>query len=324
MDIIGTILWPIKWAIELILVFFHWVWTSIGMDPTAGATWVLAIVGLVIVVRAALIPVFVKQIKSQRKMLEIAPQLKKIQDKYKGKRDQFSREAMSRETMELYKRTGSNPLSSCLPLLLQMPIFFGLFSVLNEAQNSKAGVGPLSSELAAQFGGASLFGIAPLHSSFSSAANAVPQQVSVMIIAVVMVILMTGSQFITQLQIVSKNMSEETKASPTFRQQRILLYLLPLVFAFSGFTFPLGVMFYWLVSNFWTMGQQFIVIRNMPTPGSQAAKAREERLARKGIAQLADGTPDANEPEPEPKPTQRQQPLGKNRSKKKPGKKSPQ
>lgn len=322
MDIIGTILWPIKWAIELILVFFHWVWTSIGMDPTAGATWVLAIVGLVIVVRAALIPIFVKQIKSQRKMLEIAPQLKKIQDKYKGKRDQFSREAMSRETMELYKRTGSNPLSSCLPLLLQMPIFFGLFSVLNEAQNSKAGVGPLSSELAAQFGGASLFGIAPLHSSFSSAANAVPQQVSVMIIAVVMVILMTGSQFITQLQIVSKNMSEETKASPTFRQQRILLYLLPLVFAFSGFTFPLGVMFYWLVSNFWTMGQQFIVIRNMPTPGSQAAKAREERLARKGIAQLTDGTPDANEPEP--KPTQRQQPLGKNRSKKKPGKKSPQ
>ena len=322
MDIIGTILWPIKWAIELILVFFHWVWTSIGMDPTAGATWVLAIVGLVIVVRAALIPVFVKQIKSQRKMLEIAPQLKKIQDKYKGKRDQFSREAMSRETMELYKRTGSNPLSSCLPLLLQMPIFFGLFSVLNEAQNSRAGVGPLNSELAAQFGGASLFGIAPLHSSFSSAANADPQQVSVMIIAVVMVILMTGSQFITQLQIVSKNMSEETKASPTFRQQRILLYLLPLVFAFSGFTFPLGVMFYWLVSNFWTMGQQFIVIRNMPTPGSQAAKAREERMSRKGKAELTDGTSDVIEPEP--KPTQRQQPLGKNRSKKKPGKKNPQ
>lgn len=322
MDIIGTILWPIKWAIELLLVFFHGVFSAIGMDPAAGATWVLAIVGLVIVVRAALIPVFVKQIKSQRKMLEIAPQLKKIQDKYKGKRDQFSREAMSRETMELYKRTGSNPLSSCLPLLLQMPIFFGLFSVLNEAQNSKAGVGPLNAQLAEQFGSASLFGIAPLHSSFSSAANANPQQVSVMVIAVVMVILMTGSQFITQLQIVSKNMSEETKASPTFRQQRILLYLLPLVFAFSGFTFPLGVMFYWLVSNFWTMGQQFIVIRNMPTPGSQAAKAREERLARKGKAELTDGSADVIELEP--KPTQRQQPLGKNRSKKKPGKKSPQ
>ena len=313
MDIIGTILWPIKWAIELILVFFHWLFTSMGMDPAAGATWVLAIVGLVVAVRAALIPVFVKQIKSQRKMLEIAPELKKIQDKYKGKKDQFSREAMSRETMELYRRTGSNPLSSCLPLLLQMPIFFGLFSVLNEAQNSKAGVGPLNSELAKQFGSAELFGIAPLHSTFVSAMNAQPQQIAVMVIAMVMVVLMTASQFITQLQIVSKNMSEETKASPAFRQQRILLYLLPLVFAFSGFTFPLGVMFYWLVSNFWTMGQQFIVIRNMPTPGSQAAKDREERLARRG--KLPKGTTEVIEVEA-PKPIQRAQPVSKNRAKK--------
>ena len=103
-----------------------------------------------------------------------------------------------------------------------------------------------------------------------------------MVVASVMIVLMTASQFITQLQIVSKNMSPETKASPMFRQQRILLYLLPLVFAFSGVAFPIGVMFYWLVSNFWTMGQQFVVIRNMPTPGSEAAKAREARLAKKG------------------------------------------
>ncbi|BAU99932.1 membrane protein insertase YidC [Aurantimicrobium minutum] len=315
MDIIGAILWPIKWAIELILVSFHWLFTSIGMDPNAGATWVLAIAGLVVVVRAALIPVFVKQIKSQRKMLEIAPDLKKIQDKYKGKKDQFSREAMSRETMELYRRTGSNPLSSCLPLLLQMPIFFGLFSVLNDVAVKKgaAGVGPMNEELAQSFYNASLFGIAPLHTTFMEAMNATPPEVTVMVIAMTMVVLMTASQFITQLQIVSKNMSEETKASPAFRQQRILLYILPLVFAFSGFAFPLGVMFYWLVSNFWTMGQQFIVIRNMPTPGSQAAKDREERLARRG--KLPKGTPEVIEIE-EPKPAQRVQPVSKNRAKK--------
>jgi len=111
MDIIGTLLWPIKWAIELILVAFHSMWDFFGLDPNAGITWVLSIVGLVIVVRAALIPIFVRQIKSQRRMLEVAPQLKKIQDKYKGKKDQLSREAMSRETMELYKKTGTNPLS---------------------------------------------------------------------------------------------------------------------------------------------------------------------------------------------------------------------
>lgn len=315
MDIIGTILWPLKWAVEFILVSFHWLFTTLGMNPDAGITWVLAIAGLVVVVRAALIPVFVRQIKSQRKMLEIAPDLKKIQDKYKGKKDQYSREAMSRETMALYSKHGTNPLSSCLPLLLQMPIFFALFSVLNDVALKKgaAGVGPMSEELAQSFYNASLFGVASLHTTFIEAMNTNPPQFTVMIIAMTMVVLMTASQFITQLQIVSKNMSEETKASPAFRQQRILLYILPIVFAVSGVAFPLGVMFYWLVSNFWTMGQQFIVIRNMPTPGSQAAKAREERLARKGKLPKAEEIEAAPE---EPKQTQRVQPVSKNRAKK--------
>ncbi|ERK73123.1 membrane protein insertase YidC [Leifsonia aquatica] len=324
MDIIGTILWPIKWVVELILVAFHWLFSQIGLDPAAGLTWVLSIVGLTVVVRAALIPIFVRQIKNQRRMLEVAPQLKKIQDKYKGKKDQFSREAMSRETMELYKKTGTNPLSSCLPLLLQMPIFFSLFQVLNGAQSGKAGVGPLNESLAVQFGNASLFGVAPLHQSFQGAMNANPPQVVVMVIAAVMVVLMTGSQFLTQLQIVSKNMSPETKASPQFKQQRILLYLLPFVFLFSGFAFPLGVMFYWLTSNIWTMGQQFLVIRNMPTPGSDAAKAREARLAKKGKLVAQDGsivlTVQESEPE-KPITTQRVQPVSKNRAKKQAGKK---
>lgn len=319
MDIIGffnTLLWPIKWVIEAILVGFHTLWMAIGLDPDDGWTWVLSIVGLVLVVRAALIPIFVRQIKSQRRMLEVAPQIKKIQDKYKGKKDQFSREAMSRETMALYKRTGTNPLSSCLPLLLQMPIFFGLFSVLNDAQNPniEAGVGLLNSELSKSFASSEILG-APLRLAISTADG----NLAVIIIASIMVVLMTASQFITQLQIMSKNQSAEMKASPMYRQQKILLYILPLVFLFSGFTFPLGVMMYWLVSNFWTMGQQFLVIRNMPTPGSEAALAREARLAkrqqRKGIVEE---TPDGGTlMVEEPKKPQRQQPMGKNRSKKK-------
>jgi YidC/Oxa1 family membrane protein insertase len=317
MDILsffGTLLWPIKWVIEAILVAFHTGLTAIGLDPASGIAWVLSITGLVLVVRAALIPIFVRQIKSQRRMLEVAPQIKKIQDKYKGKKDQFSREAMSRETMELYKRTGTNPLSSCLPLLLQMPIFFGLFSVLNDAQHNKNGVGLLNAELSSQFANAEIFG-APLRLAISTADG----NVAVIVIASVMVVLMTASQFITQLQIMSKNQSAEMKASPMYRQQRILLYLLPLVFLFSGFTFPLGVMTYWLVSNFWTMGQQFLVIRNMPTPGSEAALAREARLAkrnqRKGIVE-DDPTGGTIVVEP-PKTPQRQQPVSKNRAKKK-------
>jgi len=132
-----------------------------------------------------------------------------------------------------------------------------------------------------------------------------------------MIILMTGSQFITQLQIMSKNQSAEMKASPMFKQQRILLYLLPLVFAFSGYTFPLGVMFYWLVSNFWTMAQQFLVIRNMPTPGSEAALQRESRMAKKaqrrGFSIIEDQPLAADDAKIN---TQRVQPVSKNRSKK--------
>jgi len=314
MNPIDAILFPIKWAIEAILVAFHWLLTNVGMPADAGLTWVLSIVGLVLVVRAALIPIFVKQIKSQRRMLEVAPQLKKIQDKYKGKKDQFSREAMSRETMAMYKKTGTNPLSSCLPLLIQMPIFFGLFSVLSNAQNPaiEKGVGLLNEDLSRSFGESSLLDIAPLHLAISTANG----NTAVIIIAVVMVILMTASQFITQLQIMSKNQSAEMKASPMYRQQRVLLYLLPLVFAFSGFAFPLGVMFYWLTSNFWTMVQQFIVIRNLPTPGSEAALEREARLARK---RQRKGLPEPESETPvieEPKKVQRTQPVSKNRAKK--------
>jgi YidC/Oxa1 family membrane protein insertase len=327
MDIFGffnSLLWPIKWVIEAILVGFHSLLDLLGMDPAAGLTWVLSIVGLVLVVRAALIPIFVRQIKSQRKMLEVAPQLKKIQDKYKGKRDQFSREAMQRETMELYKKAGTNPFASCLPLLIQMPIFFSLFSVLNESKpqadgSYKAGVGLLNQELSEQFGSSSLFGIAPLRHSIQSSLASNPVEVVVIVIAVTMVVLMTASQFITQLQIMSKNQSPEMKASPMYRQQRILLYILPLVFAFSGFAFPIGVMFYWLTSNVWTMVQQFLVIRNMPTPGSEAALAREARLAKKRRASMTEDAAILEELVEDPKKIQRQQPVGKNRSKKQGG-----
>ncbi len=322
MGVIDTILWPIRWVIEAVLAGSHSILQGFGMDPAAGATWFLSIAALVLVVRAALIPVFVRQIKSQRRMMEIAPDLKKIQDKYKGKKDQFSREAMSRETMALYSKAGTNPFSSCLPLLLQMPIFFGLFRVLQTAAEGGAGVSFMTEELADEFGAAALFGLAPLQTTMAFALSdesTLSQQatVAVVVTAAVMVVLMSVSQFITQLQIMSKNQSPAMKESPMYRQQRILLYMLPLVFLFSGVFFSLGVMTYWLISNFWTMAQQFIVIRNMPTPGSEADIAREARLAkkreRKGIVIVEDEAPQETEDEKR----QREQPLGKERAKKK-------
>jgi YidC/Oxa1 family membrane protein insertase len=293
-DLIGIILWPLKWLVELVLVTWHWLFTAMGLPAAAGITWVLAIVGLVLVVRSALIPLFVKQIKSQRKMMEIAPELRKVQEKYKGKKDQLSREAMSKETMGLYKKHGTNPASSCLPLLVQMPIFFALFSVLNDvtrhAQAGTGGVGLLTPELTQEFYNAKLFGVASLHDTLIGAweAQAAGWQVTVGIL-LVLVVLMIVSQFFTQLQIISKNLSPEAKTGQAYQMQKIMLYILPLAFIFSGVFFPLGVVIYWFTSNVWTMVQQFVVIRNLPTPGSEAAKMREERLARKGKALDASG-----------------------------------
>ena len=301
------LLWPIKWLVELVLVGFHTLFTAMGLESSSGISWVLAVVGLVLVVRAALIPVFVKQIKSQRNMMLGQPELKKLQDKYKGKTDRDSRERMAREQMELYKRTGSNPLSSCLPLLLQMPIFTGLFFVLNDAGNNKPGVGLLTQEMAISFSQAEIFGAKLSDTFFGS------DLINVKIIAGIMIVAMTASQFITQKQIMTKNQNPDVQNSQFMQTQKILLYVLPFVFLISGVSFPLGVMTYWLVSNFWTMGQQFLVIRNMPTPGSIAHKEREARLAKKGKLKLEESTPEAVVEQP----TQRQQPIGKNRAKKK-------
>ena len=301
------LLWPIKWLVELVLVGFHTLFTAMGLESTSGISWVLAVIGLVLVVRSALIPVFVKQIKSQRNMMLVQPELKKLQDKYKGKTDRDSRERMAREQMELYKRTGSNPLSSCLPLLLQMPIFTGLFFVLNDAGNNKSGVGLLTQEMAISFSQAEIFGAKLSDTFFGSDA------INVKIIAGIMIVAMTASQFITQKQIMTKNQNPDVQNSQFMQTQKILLYVLPFVFLISGVSFPLGVMTYWLISNFWTMGQQFLVIRNMPTPGSIAHKEREARLAKKGKIKLEESTPEAVVEQP----TQRQQPIGKNRAKKK-------
>jgi len=322
LGIFDTILWPIRWVIEAVLAGAHSSLEWLGMNPESGAAWFLAIATLVLIVRSALIPVFVRQIKSQRRMMEIAPELKKIQDKYKGKKDQFSREALSRETMALYSKAGTNPFSSCLPLLLQMPIFFGLFRVLSTAAEGRPGVSFMTQELADQFGQAALWGLAPLKATmmyaFSEESTLTSSAtIAVIVTAAVMVIMMSASQFITQLQIMSKNQSPAMKESPMYRQQRLLLYMLPIVFLFSGVYFSLGVMTYWLVSNFWTMGQQFIVIRNMPTPGSEAAIARDARLAKKrerrGIVLIEDEP----EKDPEEEKRQRQQPVSKDRAKKK-------
>jgi len=309
---IGT---PLYYAISAVMVAFHTFFSSVlGLDPAGGAAWALSIIGLTLVIRAALIPLFVKQIKASRNMQLIQPKVKELQKKYG-----HDRERLAQETMKLYKESGTNPFASCLPILLQMPIFFALFRLLNHASNGVA-KGVLTAEQAQQFGAAKLFGVVPLSDTFLKANG----DVAVMVTAAFLVVAMTATTFLTQRQLMSKNMPADALSGPYAQQQKMLLYVLPLVFAVGGIAFPIGVLLYWTTSNLWTMGQQFYVIRNNPAPGTPAFRAKEERDRAKaekhGITAVsADDAAAPGVTTTEQRPAQRQQPKKQSRQQRRTG-----
>ena len=277
MDFLNTILFPLEWVVAAIMVIWHSVFTFFGLDPAGGAAWSLAIVGLVVTIRVMLIPLFVKQIKASRAMQMIAPELKAVQAKYKGKKDQASREAMSRETMELYAKHRTNPFSSCMPMLIQAPIFFALFRVLNQRLKT-GGIGLLTPELADQAEQATIFG-AKLSESFTTSQGAAAK-----IVSAVLIIAMVATTFTTQRQLTRKNMPKSALEGPMARQQQMIMYALPFVFIITGPNFPVGVLIYWTTTNLWTMGQQYYVIKRNPTPGSLAETTYLEKKAAKDQA----------------------------------------
>jgi YidC/Oxa1 family membrane protein insertase len=293
----SDLIYPFEWIVAWIL-------------PASGAAWVLSIIGLVVVMRAAMIPLFVKQIHASRRMQLIQPEMQKIQAKYKGKTDPESRQAMTQETMDLYKRTGTNPFSSCMPILLQSPFFFGLFRVLNGLQGmadgSKDTIGPITRQLAAQAEQSTLFG-AQLSDKFIGS-----ETTTVKVVTIILIVLMSLSTFTTQHQLMRKNMPASALDNPFAKQQKLLLYAMPIFFAISGVNFPIGVLLYWLTTNVWSMCQQFYVIRRMPAPGSPAEQALRDRKAKRGKVHeefTVKGLDQAGEDDaPKPAGGQRQQP----------------
>jgi YidC/Oxa1 family membrane protein insertase len=331
-----SVLAPLEWVVAWLMVGCHTIFTAIGLPAASGLTWGLSIVGLVIVIRIILIPLFVKQTHASRRMQLIQPEMAKIQKKYKGKTDPESRQALSQETMGLYKRTGTNPFASCLPLLLQSPIFFALYRVLANmagiAGGTKPPIGPLTPEVAAQANASTIFG-APLSATFQHTVTLVhgvavsaPSAFNVKIVCVVMIVLMAGSQFASMRQLMMKNMPASALDNPTAKMQKNMMYFLPLMFIFSGVTFVIGLLLYMLTTNLWTMGQQFYTIRRMPAPGSLAEKALDARRLKSGkehkkfsipglVQDEAEEVPGIPAPDTKPASGQRQQPKRKKRVK---------
>jgi YidC/Oxa1 family membrane protein insertase len=312
------IMTPLYYLTSFVLLAFHRLFGGwFGED--SGIAWVLSIIGLTLVIRAALIPLFVKQIKSSRNMQLLQPKVKELQKKYG-----HDRERLAQETMKLYKDSGTNPFASCLPIILQMPIFLALFRLIDQAvKNPDDPKGVMTVTLNEQFRDATFLG-AKISDTFLAT-----DDTSVRLLAAFLVIAMTATTFLTQRQLMSKNMPADALTGPYAQQQKLLLYVLPIVFAVGGIAFPIGVLFYWTTSNLWTMGQQFYVIRNNPAPGTPAFAAKQERVQakqrRKGVVAEVEPTTStattasaADEPVVPPRVQPKRQTKAQRQAKKKP------
>ena len=234
--------------------------------PDSGWAWGLSIVSLVVLIRIRLIPLFVKQIKATRDMQVLQPKMKAIQERYKN-----DKQRQSEEMMKLYKETGTNPLSSCLPILAQSPFFFALYHVLAASPRARHRRHQRERCWRAP-GGAHLRRAAgrEVHGQRGEGRRARASLTDVRVVTAIMIVLMSPSQFYTQRQLMTKNVDMTVK-TPFMQQQKMLMYVFPVIFAVFGINFPVGVLVYWLTTNVWTMGQQMYVIRQNPTPGSQGS-----------------------------------------------------
>ncbi len=301
----GFILNPLYSIVSGIMIAIHKVLSPI-FGANSGVTWALSIMGLVVLIRTALIPLFVKQIKSQRAMTVLQPQMKAIQAKYKD-----DRQKQSEEMMKLYKDHKTNPLASCFPIIAQAPVMFSLFTVLNGIAKNKPH-GFMKGEYLVSAAQAKFFG-SPISETFLGS-----DKLTVKIVTVVLIIFMSATTFTTQKQLMTKGMPKmDASNNMMLQQQKIMLYLFPLIFAISGVNFPVGVLIYWSTTNIWTFGQQFYVIKRNPTPGSPAFEELQRKRAHKAKQEGREITPqDATEVEAPKVEGQRQQPKKAKKKKK--------
>ncbi len=320
---VDTILFPIMWLVAWAMYGIHKGLTLLGMEAGAGPAWVIAILGLTVLVRILVLPLFNRQIKAQRQTQLLQPEIQKLQKKYKGKRDRISQQRQQEELSALYRKHGTSPFASCMPMLVQMPVLFSLFRLFYAFPKIAQGtwghgnqLGPITQEVAEHFQESTFFGV-PLSSSFT-VPGAASNPTMVKVVAGILVVFMCFSMYYTQKQITMKNMPESAMdpSNPIFRTQKFMLYGMPVIYIFSGMAFQVGVLLYWTAGNIWNIGQQTWFIRTNPTPGSKAYRDREERLRKKRQREGLSEEEIAELEERESRGGQRQQPLGKARSKK--------
>ncbi|MDI6105666.1 membrane protein insertase YidC [Actinoplanes sp. NEAU-A12] len=255
-------------AISAVLLFWHAVWDRLLGDPHSLATdwsWVLGIVFLVLTVRTLLLPLYLRQVRSQRALQRLQPKLKEFQAAHQGD-PQSLRLGMA----DLMRQEKVSPFGTFLPMLLQVPILIGLLHVLRHLQptiTDHAGQ-TLYGWTVTQFADAShaeLFG-APIAATFQSTAaelallGATPGAVG--IVTAVLIAAMITTTFLTSRMAILKTGWSENPQQRTI--QRLLLYGIPVSLLFSGLIFPVGVVLYWTTQSLFALGQQIWLNRRYP------------------------------------------------------------
>ncbi|NMO56821.1 membrane protein insertase YidC [Actinoplanes sp. TBRC 11911] len=281
----------IYFAISWILLKWHALWEAIGLGGRFLGTnwsWVLAIVFLVVTIRIILFPIFVKQIKSQRAMQALQPKVKELQAKHKG-----DRETLQKEMMELYKTEKANPLMGCLPMVLQIPVFLGLFHTLRRLNpdNQQTTLYGWTADQFHDATHATLF-TAPIASKFGSTpaelAALGANSTTVKIIAGVLVLIMMATTYLTSRQMILKTGWAEDPQQKMI--QRLMLYGIPLSLLISGSIFPIGVIIYWVTNNLFTLAQQQWVLRKYPPPQMAGRTTSSARPASSTAKPATNGT----------------------------------
>jgi YidC/Oxa1 family membrane protein insertase len=269
---------PLITFFQAIMVFIH--------DNLVGGSWGLAIVGLTVVIRAVLVPLTFRQLKAMQEMQRLAPQIQALKEKYKE-----DKQRQQQEIMKFYQANKINPLASCLPLLLQLPVFISLFYMLRTDLKKHICGEHLVHYYNAHHAAHMVKGIAQLPSNFignTSCETVAPHSAKFLFLPditnkatgaalIVLILLYVGSQVFSTLVATAA-------ADPN---QRRLMLLLPIVFVVILYRYPAGLLVYWITTNLWTIAQQLVIRRYMSPhgPSAQAPPGAPGKLSANGKAE---------------------------------------
>ena len=245
----------VAWVLKQIYGFL-----SPIFGQSSGWTWALSIVILVILMRLIMVPLFVKQMHTTRAMSALAPQMQALRKKYKN-----DKQTLQQETMKLYQQAGVNPLMGCLPVVLQLPMFFALFSVLKAIAEWKPGQTPkygLTHTMVQSAQQAKILGATVADKFLFTHGVNVPLQAKAVILVAVLISMTTT--YLTVRQSMKRGMMPAaTPDNPMGQSQKYMMYIMPF-FALSGLYWPFGLVLYWVTTNCWTLGQQWVLFRTQP------------------------------------------------------------